>query len=190
MHETLIAKHNERWNEVGDTEDNLHILTFDIIYCSIVYGFYAYKDYTKIIKRSKADLAQQKLEDEIEVKREELETLETELEREQESLESIPEIFMENQIVRHKMFGTGKVIKQNGSYIEVEFASRTSKFVITMAFVNGFLSSEDITILERCKKLETAIAVCSKIEKTIKTKQTELDFLIAKLMKQTKNTGQ
>lgn len=182
-HEALIARHNERWNRVGDPEDNLHILTFDIIYCSIVYGFYEYQHYMKVIKRSKADIAQQNLETEIEIKRGELEVLEADLEREQDVLDNIPEILVEGQTVRHKMFGNGKVIKQNGSYIEVEFASRTSKFIITMAFMNGFLTSEDASILERCKQLEAAIDVCGKLEKAIKSKQTELDTLIAKLMK-------
>ena len=182
-HEALIARHNERWNVVGDTADNLHILTFDIIYCSIVYDYYEYHNSMKVIKRSKADIAQQNLEAEIETKRGELETLEADMEREQQALESIPDIMIEGQMVRHKMFGAGKVVKQNGSYIEVEFASRTSKFIITMAFMNGFLTSEDATILERCKQLEAAIDVCGKLEKAIKAKQTEVDTLIAKLMK-------
>lgn len=180
-HEALLTRHNERWRTVGDTADNLHILTFDIIYCSIVYRFYEYQNYTKVIKRSKAGVAQQNLEAEIETKRGELEVLEAAFEKEQQVLESIPDIFIEGQSVCHKMFGVGKVIKQNGSYIEVAFANRTSKFIITMAFMNGFLSSEDTTILERCKQLEAAIDACGKLEKAIKSKQAELNLLIAKL---------
>lgn len=182
-HEALIARHNERWDRVGDPEDNLHILTFDIIYCSIVYGFYEYQHYMKVIKRSKADIAQQNLEAEIEVKRAELETLETALETAQTELDSIPEINIENQTVRHKMFGTGTVIKQNGSYIEVAFANRTSKFIVSMAFINGFLTAEDDTILQHCKQIEDALGVCGKLEKDIKAKQAEIDSLISKLMK-------
>ena len=182
-HEALIARHNERWNVVGDTADNLHILTFDIIYCSIVYGFYEYHNYMKVIKRSKADIAQQSLESEIEAKRGELESLEAEMEAAQAELDSIPEILIENQVVRHKMFGAGTVIKQSGSYIEVAFANRTSKFIVSMAFINGFLTSEDASILQRCKQIEEALGVCGKLEKEIKSKQTELDSLISKLMK-------
>ena len=179
----LIARHNERWSKVGDTNDDLHILTFDIMYCSIVYGFYEYQHYTKVVKKSKADLAQQNIEAEIEAKRGELEALEAELDQEQAALDSIPEILIEGQKVKHKMFGIGSVTKQTGSYIEVQFPSRTSKFIITMAFMNGFLASEDTTILERCKQTEALIAVCSRLEKAIKAKQTEIDLLIAKLMK-------
>ena len=52
-----------------------------------------------------------------------------------------------------------------------------------MAFMNGFLVSEDATILERCKQTEASIAACSRLEKAIKAKQTEIDLLIVKLMK-------
>ncbi len=183
MHTDLMKKHNERRSKVENTEDNLHMLTFDIIYCSIAYGFYDYQSYTKVAKKSKADLVQEKIEAEIESKRIELEALELQLEAERKVLEKIPEIDVENQRVKHKQFGIGKVIKQNGNSIEVAFPSRTSKFVLSMAFCNGFLASDDPTILERCKKLEAAVVVCERIEKAIKAKQTEIDLLIAKLMK-------
>ena len=180
-HNALINKHNSRWNKVENPEDDLHILTFDIIYCSIVYSFYKFENYTKIIRKSKADIEQERIEKEIESRRTELEILETELENEQRKLDNISEINIEGQMVKHKMFGVGKVIKQNGSYIEVEFTNRTSKFILTMAFINGFLSSEDETLLARCKALEQLIVSCEKIERSIKTKQAEIDRLIAKI---------
>ena len=180
-HQELTETHNTRWKQVGDTEDNLHILTFDLIYCSIVYSFYEFDKYTKIVRKSKADLEQERLESQIEERRVELEALEAQLALEQEALDAIPEINIEGQNVKHKMFGTGKVIQQNGTYIEVEFAPKTSKFIITMAFINGFLTSEDASIVDRCRQLENSIAACDKIEKTIKTKLGEIDSLIAKL---------
>jgi len=180
-HQELMDTHNTRWDKVGDAKDNLHILTFDLIYCSIVYSFYEFDKYTKIIKKSKEDLEQERIESEIETKRLELEALETHLATEQDILDSIPEINIEGENVKHKMFGLGRVIKQSGTYIEVEFASKTSKFIITMAFINGFLALEDTTILDRCKQLEASIASCEKIEKAIKAKQAEIDSLISKL---------
>ena len=177
----LMATHNTRWEVVGNTEDDLHILTFDLIYCSIVYSFYEFQNYQKVIRKSKSDLEQERIEAEIEKKRYELAELENLLAEEQMKLDSIPDINIEGQNVRHKMFGLGTVVKQNGTYIEVAFAQKNSKFIVTMAFINGFLSSEDTSIVERCKMLETSIAACERLEKTIKTKQTEIDALIAKL---------
>ena len=180
-HTELIETHNTRWNVVGDTQDNLHILTFDLIYCSIVYSFYEFQNYQKIIKKSKADIEQERIEAEIEAKRSNLAELEVQLTEEQEKLDAIPDIIIEGQSVRHKMFGNGMVVKQNGTYIEVQFANRSSKFILTMAFINGFLQSDDKSIVERCKLLEASIAACDKLEKAIKTKQTEIDILISKL---------
>ena len=180
-HQELMEKHNTRWEKVKDPKDDLHILTFDIIYCSIVYSFYEFNNYTKIIKKSKSDLEQERLELEIDNKRLELEALEEELTKAQSKLDEIPEINLEKQNVKHKMFGNGIVMRQTGSYIEVEFASRTSKFILTTAFVGGFLYSEDISILERCRQLEGSIALCDKLEKAIKSKKSELDSLIAKM---------
>lgn len=182
-HEALIKKHNTRWNAVDNPEDNLHILTFDIIYCSIVYGFYEYTHYMKVIKGSRADIDQRILEQQIEAKRVELEALEAEMAAAYAKLDAIPEILIENQIVRHKTFGIGTVIKQNGSYIEVAFAKRTSKFIVSMAFANGFLTSEDTTMLQRCKQIEEALDGCQKLKKAIKTQQSELNSLVSKLMK-------
>ena len=107
--------------------------------------------------------------------------MEAELTNAQAVLDEIPEINLEGQNVKHRMFGKGLVSKQTGSYIEVAFAAKTSKFILTTAFIGGFLSSEDVTVLERCKQIESAIALCDKLEKAIKSKQAELDLMIAKL---------
>ena len=180
-HQELIVTHNTRWDKVQDPQDDLHILTFDIIYCSIVYNFYEFENYTKITRKSKSDLEQERLEVEIDNKRIELEELEAELTKAQTEFDEIPEINLEGQNVKHRMFGKGLVTKQTGSYIEVVFASKTSKFILTTAFIGGFLSSEDESVLERCKQIEFAIAHSEKVAKAIKSKQAELDMLIAKM---------
>ena len=126
-------------------------------------------------------MEQELLAERIENTRTELEALEEELVKAQSELDDIPEINLEGQNVKHRMFGKGLVAKQTGSYIEVAFAAKTSKFILTTAFICGFLSSEDASVLERCKQLETAIALYDKKEKAIKSKQAELDLLIAKL---------
>lgn len=181
-HKELMETHSMRWKLVGNPEDDLHILTFDLIYCSIVYSFYEFNKFTKIIRKTKADIEQEKIETEIELKRAEIEEFESQLEAEQRLLDAIPEINVAGQEVKHKIFGVGKVIKQSGTYIEVEFASKTSKFIITMAFINGFLTSDDTSIVERCKKLESSIAKCEKLEKIIKTKKIEVNTLGSRLI--------
>lgn len=180
-HKELMDKHSQRWEKVDNPNDDLHILTFDIIYCSIVYEFYEHQKYTKIIRKSKFDLEQELLAEKIENVRAELEALEVELATARTMLDEIPEIMLQGKIVKHRMFGKGTVVKQNGSYIEVEFSVKTTKFDWTTVFINGFLSSEDVSIIERCKELEMAIAKCNKLEKTEKLKQAELALLVSKV---------
>ncbi len=159
----LMTIHNNRLLDIGYPHSELNILTFDIIYCSIVYGFYKYADYLKIVRKSKNDLAQENIEAEIEVKRCKLEYLKNMLCEIQNILDDIPDISIEGQNVKHKLFGNGTVIKQRGSIIEVTFATKTTKFVLTTSFVDGFLSSEDPSVLEQCKKLESTLTNYNKI---------------------------
>lgn len=180
-HPDLMKTHDTRWEKVKNPQDDLHILTFDIIYCSIVYEFYEHQNYTKIIRKSKIDLEQELLAEKIENMRAELDALEADLANAQNTLDIIPEINLEGQTVKHKMFGKGVVTTQKGTYIEVVFATKASKFILTSSFVWGFLSSEDMTILERCKQIESTIAQCDKIEKAIKSKNSELSLLIGKM---------
>ena len=115
-HQELIETHNRRWSKVDDPKDDLHILTFDIIYCSIVYSFYEFEKYKRIIRKSKSDLEQERIELEIETKRIELEALESELDNAQAELDVIPEVNLEGQNVKHKMFGKGLVSKQRDAF--------------------------------------------------------------------------
>ena len=180
-HPDLMKKHETRWDMVKNPQDDLHILTFDIIYCSIVYEFYEHQKYNKIIRKSKFDLEQELLMEKIENKKNELDAMEIEFADAQTKLDEIPEINLEGQTVKHKVFGNGQVISQKGSYIEVAFASKTSKFGLTTSFADGFLSSEDASVLERCKQFESALAHYKKVKKAIEVKTNELNLLIAKL---------
>lgn len=177
----LMKKHESRWLKVGNPQDQLHILTFDIIYCSIVYDFYEYKEYQKIVKKNKKDIEREKIENSIDIKQDRIEELERILCEKSKKLDILPEIEIDGLVVKHKMFGFGKVTKQYGTYIDVEFKNRESKFIFTTAFVNGILSSEDDSILERCKTIESVLTECKRIENLIKMEQCEMNSLMLKL---------
>ena len=176
QHPELMETHKRRWKTVSDPEDNLHILTFDIIYCSIVYDYYEHQDFSKMPKKSKTTLEQEKLETEITKKHFEIEAT-------RQILDEIPEIHIEGKQIKHKMWGVGHVVQQKGTYITVSFALGEKKLDLTRSFASGFLTSDDTSIAERSKKIETSLAVCDKIEKAITSKRHEIDFLNAKLAK-------
>ena len=180
-YDELISTHNERWQHVGDPKDNLHILTFDIIYCSIVYGFYDFENYSRSVKRNKASVEQEKIIEEIDEKNDELEKLEKELEIYRASYDNIPEVCLEGCEVKHRTYGVGKVVSQKGDVIEVKFSMRTSKFQAIGSIANGFLTPDDSALIERCRELESVIQTCKRLEKQISGKTMEISILSARL---------
>ena len=50
--------------------------------------------------------------------------------------------------VKHKKFGEGQVVKQDGKYIEVKFDDVVKKFVLPGCIADKFLEVEDESILE------------------------------------------
>ena len=105
QHPELMKTHAKRWEAVGDPNDDLHILTFDIIYCSIVYDYYEHENYNRAIRKSKTDLEQERLDAAIKSMRAELEVLEAELTEKRQALDKLPEIHLVDVQVKHKLFG-------------------------------------------------------------------------------------
>lgn len=69
----------------------------------------------------------------------------TELEKEDKKLGDRSALKMK---VSHKKFGKGKVIKQDGKYIEVEFSDVVKKFVIPGCFADKYLELDDEEVLD------------------------------------------
>lgn len=181
-YEDLMEIHNERWNSVGNPDDDLHILTFDLIYCSIVHGFYEFQNYSKSTSRNSRDKEQERLVAEIDRKAREIDELERELDEERKKLDDIPDVFIEGKQVKHKSFGIGTVSKQMGDIIEVDFLTRTVKFQIIFSFSNGFLSMEDESVLNLCLAKEACISSCKRIEAQINGKKMDISIL-SKMLK-------
>ena len=59
---------------------------------------------------------------------------------------------LDNKKVKHKSFGTGKIIRSSESYIEIEFPSGNKKFVFPDAFAK-FLTLEDDKASKKIHKL-------------------------------------
>ena len=173
--EDLIETHNKRWETVGNPEDDLHILTFDIIYCSIAYNFYEFQNYATVRHKTNAERSRELLVTEIKKLRAEYEALEADLTQKRQALGELSEIHFEGIQVKHRMYGKGQIIKQRGSLIDVSFAREDATFLLPKAFTEGFLTSDDTSILEQCKALENAKAACYEVEHAIKLKQLEID---------------
>ena len=57
-----------------------------------------------------------------------------------------------NLKITHEKFGAGTIVKQDGKYIEVEFANVVKKFVLPGAIADGYLKIDDENLLDYYKK--------------------------------------
>lgn len=84
----------------------------------------------------------------IEEFKKEQETLSTELVELDKEEQALGEKSALDMIVTHKKFGEGKVVSQDGKYIEVKFADVVKKFVLPGCIADKFLEVSDQDTLD------------------------------------------
>ena len=160
-HQELLRIHRQRFeNGEPDYDKELHILTFDVLYC-----FWGYEDarrealeeYQEAMRQQRIDDLEEKLKktrDEIQIKA---------------AAVSYPDCI--GLIVYHKKFGIGNIVEFNGKLITVSFVTdKTRQFKFPDAFVRGFLQPEDDSILEQVKRndqLEKEVITLRDLEKQL-----------------------
>ncbi|MCR5656264.1 MAG: hypothetical protein K6G06_02265 [Butyrivibrio sp.] len=101
-------------------------------------------------KRTKELLAEnEKRMEELKLQKEEMhKELET-LDGESDALGDKSAVDLE---ITHEKYGNGKIVKQDGKYIEVKFSNVVKKFVLPGAIADGYLMLDDEDLLEYYKK--------------------------------------
>lgn len=140
----LLDLHQGRFDrEARGFDDQLHLLAFDIIFCSHYMGFYrecptlgvSTKERVRIAKRREEE---ERLEAEIQAKQEEITRLEDEV-------RELPDLV--GKSVKHKRYGDGKIESFNNGIYLVSFPEKQSKFNED-AIAKGFLGLSDDSIAE------------------------------------------
>ena len=131
----LLEKH---WAICGDEcyhDDSLHLLAFDVIYCSRAYNFYQGIYYIpKSESTSAYNKEQLRLKEEAKVQ-ERIDSLETQIQAKDIELDKFRSISLLNVRVTHKQYGTGIVIAQKENTIKVRFPEGLEKsFIIHTKF--------------------------------------------------------
>ncbi|MBQ3796208.1 MAG: hypothetical protein II842_07970 [Butyrivibrio sp.] len=83
--------------------------------------------------------------EELKVTQDELQGVLDDLDREETGLGDRSALKMK---VTHKKFGEGQVVKQDGKYIEVQFADVIKKFVLPGCIAEKYLEVEDADVLD------------------------------------------
>ena len=116
-------------------DDSLHLLAFDVIYCSRAYNFYQGIYYIpKSESTSAYNKEQLRLKEEAKVQ-ERIDSLETQIQAKDIELDKFRSISLLNVRVTHKQYGTGIVIAQKKNTIKVRFPEGLEKsFIIHTKF--------------------------------------------------------
>lgn len=139
----LIVEFNKRLKDSMETEDDYHILAFDIIYCAVVYDLYMGIVINKQKKLTEAEketiLKRQGYNEQLMEYRRKFYSLE-------DDMSEISEINIVGIKINHKKYGEGRVVSQDKSTVEISFNDVTKEFQFPTAFTKGLVSLNDETV--------------------------------------------
>ena len=148
-------------NRPKHPDKELHMLAFDIIYCSTVYGLFEGMTYKK------PDMQSKKLLDEKRAKAselfEKLELAQTAADKLAKARKYYAQFNHEGLAVTHKMFGEGVVTGINGETATIHFPGidEDKKFIIESAIDSGFLDVQATDLIEKRKEYHPYISNAS-----------------------------
>lgn len=170
-HNSLLDKHFSRLTSNHYNDEGLHLLAFDLMYCSNAYNFYKglVEPVTKrTIKRPiKPTLSAEEIEKIETEKTERILQLQDEISQLEKRCSEAEDISLIDVQVASKQYGTGIVIEQNVDTIKVRFENIEKSFVLNAKFLSRpkFENDEEIIAIftnyadnmENIKKLNRKI---------------------------------
>ncbi len=151
-HETLLEKHFGRMDDRCYRDGSLHLLAFDLMYCSRTYGFFRdlpvpvrQRALNKASAAGNADDANAQKEEERRAKAEAIRKELDELEGVSDGCEDISLIGVQ---VTSPQYGVGTVVTQEVNKIEVRFSELKKTFVLSKKYPSRPRFEDDETIVE------------------------------------------
>ena len=139
-HDELLRVHRQRFeNGEPDYDKELHILTFDVLYC-----FWGYEDAREEAIKEYHEVEKQQRIDELEDR---LNKIREEIQDKTHALDYPDCIGLK---VNHRKYGKGIASEISGDKISITFEDNVTKlFKYPGAFVEGYLQTEDGTFMNR-----------------------------------------
>ena len=137
--------------KLKDLDPSLHILAYDLMYCANTYKLY---DGMITKKKSKSSSMAQRQEEEkqrIEQLTNKIEEINAELEKTSAEIDGIGIPDCKGLTLKHIKYGQGEVKKQEGRYLTVLFGVEERKFKLPDAIAKGFIKTDTVEIIEKCK---------------------------------------
>jgi len=179
----LLNLQSSRLKDGMFTDESLHILAYDLIYCAKNYNLYTNLPVPKIPSRKvivdnngRADgqnkqTERVKLQCQIDELRNRLEELEFEI-------ENLEKVSLLGKTVNHKVYGWGDVTSQIDSYVEIRFKGEYKRFPLSSVFSDKFLEIGDYRITE----LSSCHTELKKQEEMLKYELMKAEYEIKKII--------
>ena len=151
-HETLLEKHFSRLSDRCYRDQSLHLLAFDLMYCSRTYQFYQGLPvpvrHRSTKKASAADSATMETAQTEEERQAKIEAIESELNKLESVSEGCEDISLIGVEVSSAQYGIGSVVAQEINKIEVQFPGLKKTFVLSRKYPARPRFEDDETIVE------------------------------------------
>ena len=170
-HESLLEKHFSSLTDRCYYDESLHLLVFDLMYCSRTYGFYrglvapvTGKTIKKaVIKEHEPENAEKKEEE----CRSRILSLEQELLELERSIADVAEISLIGVQVNSNSYGVGTIVAQDVNRVTVQFAEAEKTFVLDKKYSARPRFEDDETIVEAFTEYGRAQERIKKIQREL-----------------------
>ena len=179
----IIKLHSARFKkEARGYDDQMHILVYDIMYCSYHHGFYT--SAVAATTSTKERIKNARIRVDSEQKEMELKQLTHEKDLITAALEK--PIDLTGTEVYHKLWKVGKVVTHSANTLKIEFSIGLKKFQYPQAFMDGFLIEKDSNLLKKIEKECQQLETLKRLDKQIKNAENEYAHLQEALSKRPK----
>lgn len=168
-HPSLIEKYDAFFkdNEKYYYDQSLHIMAFDLMYCSRCYNFYSGLHHANKKDSIRAYTEQQLKEKEAAERLKKMTELEDAIHALDVQMEPYEEISLLGVEVTEKLNGVGTVISQDGNMITVRFSNKTTSYIINKKYKMRPRFENDEEIVEAFTELDNLKEKKSKLEKEL-----------------------
>ena len=168
-HPSLIEKYNAFFkdNEKYYYDQSLHIMAFDLMYCSRCYNFYSGLHHAKKKDSIRAYTEQQLKEKEAAERLQRITEIEDAIHALDVQMEPYEEISLLGVEVTEKSNGVGTVIAQDSNMITVQFPGKTTSYIINKKYKMRPHFENDEEIVDAFTKLDNLKEQKLKFEKEL-----------------------
>ncbi len=173
-HPSLIEKYTKliKESDIYYSDESLHLMAFDLMYCCRCYNFYGNMGYMKKEESIKEYIAEQLKAKEMLEHKQKIEALEATIHQIDVNMDEYRKISLLGVEVTQTKYGNGRVIEQNGTQIKVQFENAVVTFIIDKKYPQRPCFEDDEQLVDAFTAYGDLLQKKEKLEKELKAVQT------------------